>query len=117
MPDGFNIRGGMRGFPRGGMPHEGMNLGPRRFPRFFFFPIFNGFPRRCDYIDRYGRCCDSYGRCCDQFGRCGYDDFYGGSPYPLMPDMNTADNWYGTPGGSYMMPGMGNTNYDGSDQY
>lgn len=46
----------------------------RRFPRFFFFPTFPiYYPRapRCDYIDRYGRCCDYYGNC--------YYDYYGGA--------------------------------------
>ncbi len=75
MPDGVDIRGRRPGrFPGPGFP--GRRLPARRFPRFFFYPIYYGSPqRRCDYIDRFGRCCDRY-------GRCYFDGYRGG--YPLI---------------------------------
>lgn len=46
----------------------------RRRPRYYYlpFPFIFGHPRyRCDWYDRYGRCCDRYGRCYyrDQYPR------------------------------------------------
>lgn len=80
MPDG--IHGGGRpgrGSPGGGLPRVPERR--RRFPRFFFFPIYYGQPSpRCDYIDSFGRCCDIYGRCCDSYGRCDYGYYSGGYP-------------------------------------
>lgn len=75
MPDDYEIaqRSGVRGgfprsrFPGGRFPRR---FPGRRFPRFFFFPFYN-IPPRCDYIDRFGRCCDYYGNC--------YYDYYGGA--------------------------------------
>lgn len=100
MPDGFDIaQRGSGGRPPGGGPSGGGPSGGRppqrppirRFPRFRFFPIV--FPRnRCEYIDRFGRCCDRFGRCCDRFGRCSFSGFYGG--YPLTGAADSEPVWY-----------------------
>lgn len=102
MPEEYSVQRG-RGIPRGG-PRGGWdgvdrrrgggrrwNDRRRRRPRFYFPypPIFYGYPRyRCDYYDRYGRCCDRYGRCCDRYGRC-YNQ-----PYPrYFPMGNPEMDW------------------------
>lgn len=70
MPEDYSAQRG-RGGPRGG-GWDGVERrrggGRRRYdrrrrrPRFFYPPFF--YPRpRCDYFNRYGRCCDRYGRC------------------------------------------------------
>lgn len=92
MPDDYTAqRGGIRGRlpqrgPRGRFPRR---LPVRRFPRFFFYPPYYA-PPGCDYIDRYGRCCDYYGNC--------YYDYYGGAPQQGGSDDSVAawspsDSW------------------------
>jgi hypothetical protein len=78
MPDGR--RGGGR--PGGGFPGSRFPERERRFPRFFFFPIYGQPYNRCDHTDRYGRCCDVFGRC--------YYDYYGGE--------DTSESGYGAGG-------------------
>ena len=93
MPEDYSAqrgRGGPRGGPRGG-GWDGVERrrggGRRRYdrrrrrPRFFYPPFF--YPRpRCDYFDRYGRCCDRYGRC------------YNMPPYPrYYPMGNPEAEW------------------------
>lgn len=69
MPEEYSVqrgRGGPRGGPRGGWDGVERRRGGgrrwydrrRRRPRFFYPypPFFYGYPRRCDYYDRYGRC-------------------------------------------------------------
>lgn len=71
MPDGVRGSGRPGGSP-GGRPQRGFPARERRFPRFYYYPIYYG-PQynRCDHTDSYGRCCDSY-------GRCDYDYYSGG---------------------------------------
>lgn len=51
----------------------------RRRPRFYYlpFPFFFGPRHRCEWYDRYGRCCDRYGRC---HYRNPYPRYYQGNP-------------------------------------
>jgi hypothetical protein len=110
MPDGFDIaqRGGPRGGgPRGGFPRRRFprRFPIRRFPRFRFYPIYYGVPRRCDYRDRYGRCCDYYGNC--------YYDYYGGGPQLSRDD--SIEAW--SPSESWDRMEAPETDYGPYDQY
>jgi hypothetical protein len=98
MPDGVRRGGSPRGARnRGGYSRGGFPVRERRFPRFFFSPIWPPY-NRCDYIDRFGRCCDNFGRC--------HYDYYGGGyapgvtqERPASGDWDTARNYgYGERG-------------------